>query len=184
MKRIALLCAIVLSSFLVSASDGGTTYFLVTEYPGQETHNDSFVLPLSNPTDIAHARDLIARGPDTAGAPIVSAKIAKGSDGINRNVLAEDAPEWNWHITEFGGFVDSSIEINDGWPTFVEQDVDAWIQNTQGYIGFWSYTVTREIPGIAVPLPSALPAGSLLIGLIVAGKWGLRHRPVCSLLSR
>ena len=74
------------------------------------------------------------------------AKIAKGANGINRNPLAAGAPPWSWHVSEFEGFVDSTIEILDGWPTYVEGDIDGWIANTNGYIGFWSYTVTAEVP--------------------------------------
>jgi hypothetical protein len=120
-----------------------TIRFLVSEFD-KPVHGDSYMLPLSDPDDIAHARQLITKGPGI-GAPLVVAKIAKGANGINRSPLAAGAPPWSWHVTEFEGFADSTIEILDGWPTYVESDIDGWIANTNGYIGFWSYTVTAEL---------------------------------------
>jgi hypothetical protein len=127
-----------------ATAHGGTVYFLVAEPPGLVTHGDSYVLPLTRPEDIAHARQLIAKGPK-AGAPIVVAAIAAGADGVNRDYLDPDAPEWSWHVTDFLGFADSAAEILDGWPEYVEEDVKGWISNTDGMIGFWDYTVVAEL---------------------------------------
>lgn len=112
-----------------------TILFLVAEPGGSVVHGDSYVLPLDDPAAIAHARELIALGPEAAGAPIAVAGIAAGADGINRDHRAAGAPEWSWHVTGFQGFADSTIEILDGW-----------IGNTQGTIGFWTYTVVEELP--------------------------------------
>jgi hypothetical protein len=117
----------------------------VAEPAGSVTHGDSYVLPLEDPADIEHARALIALGP-AAGAPIAVAAIAAGADGVNRDLRAAGAPPWSWHVTGFDGFTDFTIEILDGWPSFVEQDVEGWIANTGGYVGFWSYTVVEELP--------------------------------------
>jgi hypothetical protein len=121
-----------------------TIRFLVTEF-GEAVHHDSYVLPLSDPDDIAHARRLIAEGPEI-GAPLAVAKIAKGANGINRNYLVAGSPPWSWHVSAFEGFADFTVEILDGWPTFVEDDIDGWIANTNSYVGFWTYTVTAELP--------------------------------------
>jgi hypothetical protein len=134
----------LLPPVLANSSRAESIRFLVGEI-GEPIHHDSYVLPLSDPAAIAHARELISAGP-AAGAPIVVAKIAKGANGINRNALAPGSPPWSWHVTEFEGFADNTIEILDGWPTFIEQDVDGWIQNTNGYVGFWEYTVVAELP--------------------------------------
>ncbi len=130
----------------------GPVYFLVAEFPGQEVHHDSYVLPLDDPVAIAHARELIALGA-AAEARLVTARIAEGADGINRDYRQVGQPEWSWHVTKFLGFADATIEILDGWPTFVESDVPAWNANTQSMIGFWTYTVVEELP--AVPEPSS-----------------------------
>jgi hypothetical protein len=190
--RWALLAAGVLISAMARASSAAPVYFLVSEFPDQREHGDSFVLPLEEADDIAHARDLVARG-RAAGRTLIAADIVAGADNINRNLLADGKPAWSWHISQFDQFADASIELTDGWPGFIEQDVQGWINNTGGgtvdndgdgvpdgnatvgRIAFWSYTVTAELTGPAtdlaivprtmVPLPAALPAGAALLGL-------------------
>ena len=122
----------------------GTRYFLVAER--DVVHGDSYVLPLSAPEDIAHAEALID-DPDTAGAPIVLAKIVQGSsegDYVNRN-LSDAGEAWSWRVTEFLGFSDVTAEIYDGWPAYVEENYDDFVGTTQGQVGFWSYTIVREV---------------------------------------
>jgi hypothetical protein len=137
---------------------GETVYFLVGEWPGQEVYYDSYVLPLEDPDDIAHARDLIEHGPEIGDA-IAVAYIQAGADGINRDYLAPGAPEWSWHVTGFACFAWGTIEILDGNPWLVEADVEEWIRITHppsqpdnvGMIGFWSYTVVAELSPIPEP---------------------------------
>ena len=172
----------VLACLTVSpAARAGTVLFVVAEKPGIEEHHDSFVLPFSNPADVARARDLIARGPDVAGSFIVTAEIAAGADGINRDVLAPGQPLWGWHVTRFEGFVDMGIELTDGNPTLVQADVPGWIDNTngttdsdRGHIGFWSYTVVAELPGgpVSAPIPAALSTAAIgLFAVVAARRW-------------
>jgi hypothetical protein len=163
----------MLGMFFPANTRGGLVYFQVAELPGHVGHDGSFILPLSNPIDIAHARDLISLGPEEAGETIAFADIAAGSDGINRDLLADDQRLWSWHVTQFDGFGDSGIELLDGWPSFVEQDVPTWIKNTGGKIGFWNYTVVSELPAIPEPGPEPIPArvplaaSFLMLGLTV-----------------
>lgn len=122
----------------------GTRYFLVGER--DYVHGDSYILPLSAPADIAHAEALI-EDPEAAGAPIVVATIERGgSDGayVNRDLSGSGDP-WSWRVTEFVGFSDFTIEIYDGWPTYVEENYDDFVGTTQGMIGFWNYTILREV---------------------------------------
>ena len=144
MLTTAALVTILLCTLAPSAR-AGPVLFLVAEPAGSITRGDSYVLPLEDPADIEHARALIALGP-AAGAPIAVAAIAAGADGVNRDLRAAGAPPWSWHVTGFDGFTDFTIEILDGWPSFVEQDVEGWIANTGGFVGFWSYTVVEELP--------------------------------------
>ena len=175
----------VVGLITAAPSAAATSYFLVAERPGQRVHGDSFVLPLTEDDDIAHARDLISLGPDQAGASIAFAKIAAGSDGINRDLLAANQPEWSWHVTQFEGFGDVGIELVDGTPTMVEQDVQGWLQNTNSSIGFWNYTVVRELPNYpavippppanAIPLPAAFPIGAVtLVAVLICCRKGFR----------
>jgi hypothetical protein len=121
-------------------------FFLVSER-GVAEHGDSFVLPLTKPEDIAAARALIEQRTKEPGASkIVLARIAKGSgDGAHVNRNLADGKAWSWHVAEFLGFPDMTVEIYDGWPGYVEQNLDEWIRITEGRIGFWSYTVTKEL---------------------------------------
>lgn len=119
---------------------GQTIYFLLGEVPGHPTsRHESYVLPLSKPEDIAHARDLIARGQTGTNElirSIVVARIARSRNDINRNYLDPKFPEWRWHVTEFVAFADFTAEVLDGYPSNMPA------LNT---IGFWSYTVIREL---------------------------------------
>ena len=168
-RRIGLPGALPLVLALLASSASATTVrFLVAEPEEERFHGDSYVLPLEDPEAIAHARALVAEGP-SAGAPIAVARIAAGPDGVNRDLLAPGEPLWSWHVTEFVGFADLTIEVQDGWPGYVEQDVEGWIANTDGTIGFWSYTVVEELETLPEPAPSALGAAAL------AGLGTLRH---------
>lgn len=108
-------------------------------------HNDSYILPLTDPEDIAHARELVG-DPVNTDMKIAVCAIAPGTSFPPNRDLLDSGQEWSWHVTAFNGFADFTIEVLDGWPTFVESDVDAWIANTNSAIGFWSYTVLEEIP--------------------------------------
>jgi len=166
---LAVLTILLFLLIVCPGASAGPVYFLVTELPGQELHHDSYVLTLEDQADIAHARDLIARGPAEAGGSIAIAQIAGGSDGINRDALTPGEPQWNWHVTAFDGFADTTVEILDGWPGDVAKDVPGWIANTNGRVGFWSYTVTRELGGanpVLVPLPAPLAGGAFLLVVV------------------
>jgi hypothetical protein len=123
-----------------------TNYFLVGHWLDGELFGDSYVLPLSKPEDIAHARYLISLGPSVWDGPepppaIVGAKISYERDGINRDYRDPMFPQWSWHVVEFLRFADISAEILDGSPTSVEDG-----RYTGGeLIGFWRYTVVREL---------------------------------------
>lgn len=153
---------------LTTHASAATVRFVVAERPGQVVHGDSYILPLSDPDHIAHARALLTAEPGTL-ASIVVANVAAGADGVNRDWLPPGRPEWSWHITGFEGFYDVTAEILDGWPTFVEQDVPGWIANAGGQIGFWDYTVVAELP---VPEPAA---GVMPLALSLAAS-GVRRR--------
>lgn len=152
--------AIALVSCVASvASAAPVRYFLVAERPGLigPTHGDSFVLPLTNWTHIHQARTQI-RFPNRRDIPrLVSAKIDVGYDGINRDLLADRFRPWRWHVTEFEGFYDGSIELVDSWPTYVNANIRKWMRETGGAIGFWNYQIVGELPNfnpaVAVKVP-------------------------------
>lgn len=141
-----LIVAAGLALAAASSWAGDVVWFVVGEHPDYPSHGDSYLLPLSDPEAIAKARKLIVeRGP----ASIVITGIVAGGDGFNRDLRAEGAPAWSWHVPGQGkysaGFAEVAIELCDGWPTFIEQDPQAFIANTGGGICFWTYTVVDEL---------------------------------------
>lgn len=159
-----LMWGIALLTILGNSSVAAPIQFVVAEFPGHAEHGDSYVITIDSEdaSRLNHARalvDWITSGADpsqTPGAPIVVANIAAGPDGINRNYLADGQPEWSWHVTGPVNFADNTIEILDGWPTFVEQDVEGWLANTNSAIGFWNYTVVQELSAVPEPATSWL----------------------------
>jgi GNAT superfamily N-acetyltransferase len=162
LRRVLALGALAAAIFAGTGSTpaaAAPTEFLVAERPGHEVHGDSYVLVLSEQADIDHARDLIVKGA-SAGATIAVVRIAAGADGRNRDVRAPGEPLWSWHQTAFEGFADFAIELCDGWPGYVEEDVERWIANTGGTICFWSYTAVEELPEPGAP---GIAAGAALL---------------------
>jgi hypothetical protein len=121
----------------------GTVYFLVSEI--SHAHGDSYILPLTEQADIT-AAEAIINGSSTS--MIVSARIDFGEgDGIykNKDLLSSNGRVWSWHVVKFNGFVDVSAEIYDSWPTYIENNLDSWMQQNGGTIAFWGYTVSRKV---------------------------------------
>lgn len=143
-----------------------TLLFIVAESGSLCLHCDSFLLPLSDPGDIADARALIIAEPGGSVGSIPVLQIGVGSDGQNRDALASGEPLWSWHVTSFTGFADFTIELCDGWPGFIEQDPAAFIENTGGQFCPWSYTVVAELaPPTPVPSLSRGAALTLILCL-------------------
>lgn len=132
-------CAVLLAGHQDSSSESATAYFVAAK-PGPFGSSDSYVLPLTDPGDIALARDLIATG----GFKIIVASIAPGADGINQDIFNQIL--WSWHVTEFVAFAEITIELCDGSPTLVEEAGGCWAGCPDGGICFWDYTVVLEIP--------------------------------------
>lgn len=177
MPQLRVLCsglalALIFSVLLVVWSQPAkseTAVFVVTELASPCFHCDSFLLPLTDPQQIAAARTLVANGPGGGVGTIPVVTIAAGSDGLNRDMLAAGEPLWNWHVTGFSGFAEFTIELCDGWPGFVEPDPAGFIANTGGQFCPWSYSVTAEVlPAAEVPSLSIWNRsglGLLLLGL-------------------
>lgn len=150
------------------AETNSIVYFLVGTIPWGPA--ESYVLPLSEPEDIAHARWLIAEDAVNRGGPedplpegsrtIISARVAKGADGINRNYSVRGYPAWSWHVSEFRGFWDYTAEILDGGPSFVENALDQWVESG---IGFWGFTVVRELGPFPLYVAAEPQADELII---------------------
>jgi len=126
--------------------DPALVYFLVGE--NEEVRNESFILALKDPDDIALARSVLAN-PDEP--KIVVAEITKDkSDNFYVNKDLNSGRRWSWHVASLKEFTDFTIEIYDGWPGYVEDNYKEWVSNTKGsgkkgVIGFWNYSLKREL---------------------------------------
>lgn len=125
-------------------SDQRPVYFLVAEIT--PSHGDSYLLPLTDPDDIARARQLAVSARPQQPTIVVAQIAAGSSDGLveNRDLL-RGGRRWSWHVSRFLNFADATIEILDGWPGYVEDHFAEWQRITGGTIGFWQYTVQREV---------------------------------------
>jgi hypothetical protein len=157
-------------------------YFLVGAPLDPEERADGYVLPLTEPQHIAHARRIITEG-QSAGRLIPVAYIEKGGDAINGDWVAPGTRLWCWRVTGFEDFGDITPEIYDGSPEGVERDVDGWIANTsardgRGVIGFWNFTVLRELTHFP-PLPGDANLDGQVNGsdfALLAGNFGRTGR--------
>jgi hypothetical protein len=136
-QKTAILVAVITLGRFFTQSQADPIYFLVAE-PNNPVHNDSYVLPLTEPNDIAHARDLITYGP-SAGQPIIVATIACGSDCINRDYLNVNKPAWYWHIASFSYFSDTPVS---GYQTLESVN---WDCNSAILISCPLYTIVDEL---------------------------------------
>jgi hypothetical protein len=151
-----LVLPVIAATGLTQVVAGQTIYFLVAEpafRPEEVRRKDSYVLPLSREEDLEYARYLIERnrlGFLDGDETIVVARVLAGKDGVNRNFVDPIFPEWSWHVEEFLGFAAYTAEILDGWPTGLEGMTGG------AEIGFWAYTVVRELGPVPLYL-SVLP---------------------------
>jgi len=133
---------------LVQVNAAETIYFLVADPRESDWAlvDDSYVLPLSKQEDIDHARYLISLGQSVfsgSHGALVVANVVAAKDDVNRNFQDPKFPNWSWQVSEFLGFADYTIEILDGSPTQLEWF--DWSHGGQITIGFWNYTVVREL---------------------------------------
>lgn len=128
-----------------------TVYFLCFERPDQKNDLTSFVLPLTRPEDIEHARRIASGEFDgtCCHMPIPVVRIARGRDGINRNLLAVGAPQWSWHVAEFLNWTDGVGGISAGSPIRVEQQMDFFLKNRRpkdlGVVAFLDHQPRLEL---------------------------------------
>jgi PKD repeat protein len=143
-------------------------YFIMSDIAVPE--HGSYLLPLTDPDDIAHARSIV-ESPESASAGIAVAYIEFGTgDGfISNHDPYHPDKVWSWHVSEFIEFADMTVEVYDGWADFVEDDVNGWIANTGGRIGFWAYRPVAEYAG-DIPEGEIPTEGDLVEGEPVDGE--------------
>lgn len=93
-----------------------------------------FYVLIRDPDVIATADSLIGPGPQL----IIAGALRAGDGGFN-------AP-WHWHLDPDSiAFADFAIELCDGCPSFVEEDLEYWIGTVNQYCP-WSTEVLGRVP--------------------------------------
>lgn len=125
-----------------------TGYFLVGEKSA--VHQDSYVIRTDDPARLTEIRSWLAK--PLAERPLVLTDIKKtgNSPSAWNKDLVTKGRIWNWEPAGEPSLVDFTIEIYDGWPVYVQENLEEWIRITQtgsgnGRIGFWNYTLIREV---------------------------------------
>lgn len=63
---------------------------------------------------------------------------------VDRGDAGQNAP-WNWHfVLDRWTMADASIEICDGTPTFVEENLELWLEQVGQYCP-WDSVVDHEV---------------------------------------
>ena len=130
MKRMLLLlfATIALIGCDQSTSAPRGPVFLVEVVPGE-----TFRILLQDPDRIAEARELLATGQSR----VVHGELARGSGGFNAG--------FGWHLEpRTVTFVDMSMELCDGRPSFVQSELDYFFESVKYYCPWGARIVAEE----------------------------------------
>lgn len=137
-----------------------TVFFVVGPQGGKpsvgSSFTNSFLIPLSDPVEIADGRYLSSAVDNTSAVghlpisrgdirPLV--RIRLGTDGTNRNVMVSDQPLWSWHVEKVVGWTDAfTPEYPYHDPEDLEREVVAG-RIEDGFVVAFSggYTVISEL---------------------------------------
>jgi hypothetical protein len=86
---------------------------------------------------------------DPEKAKIVVAEISNAVSTHGNKDLKRDI-HYSWKVTGFLGFADTTTEILDGWPQYVEDHYEEWVQVTKGDMEMegsdsGGYSIVREV---------------------------------------
>lgn len=135
MKRRFLLASVLLAS-CASAASGESADAVVFEFV-HPTHEERFRAATSDAAVIAAARAQLAL-PLAERTLHINGDIEAGDDGVNA--------AWSWHFVRSAwSLAEISAEVCDGWPGYIEENLDAWLASP-GFFCPWSSRVSAEIP--------------------------------------
>jgi len=103
-----------------------------------------FTVATDDPQLIQRCRDQLALPPSQRTLH-VDGRLAAGHGGFNLG--------WSWHLDpDAWDLVEASVELCDGTPSFVEDDLPYWLENVASFCP-WSSTIAAEV----APYPLANP---------------------------
>jgi hypothetical protein len=163
MRPFSLVC-LVAALAATNTATAQVIYFLVARYPWP--NDASAVIPLSDPDQVSHARDLVAQvgqGTDVnlLSRPWPGVITYAGADGINRNYQDPRLPEWSWHITQVTGFGDAGVPEIFKSPLGLEYEYTNHPNTTGTNWMLMGYTAVQELGSLPLYL-SGIHAGQNL----------------------
>lgn len=137
LHRLFSLAIILLTSLLISCgteSEDDTRFYRFTHESADV--NYSFVAQTSDEEVIAKVEEELQK-PFTERTMHINGPIERGQEDYNDN--------WSWHFAENQwDLVSISAEVCDGRPSFVEEELDYWVDQVGRYCP-WSSRVEAEI---------------------------------------
>jgi hypothetical protein len=130
LRRVLILCASVALVACDGSSTGpdGSAVFVV------DVEGETFRIRLEDSDRIDQARRIL-RGEEPQRT--VTGSLEAGDGGFN--------DPWSWHLVpETVEFVEHTIELCDGLPSFVEEELDEWLNNVGTYCPWLSEIVAEE----------------------------------------
>ena len=125
---VAMLAAVTLAACEDEASgpSDAATFVIAVE-------NEQFRVRIEDQAAIAEARSLISSGQTKN----ISGDIRRGNGGINTG--------YSWHLRPASvEFADMTIELCDGMPSYVEENVDYYVDTVKRYCP-WGARVVSEV---------------------------------------
>ena len=130
----AILLLLLFSGCGTNNDDDNVKYYEFTHE--SEDINYSIVAKTSNPDVIAKVEDELSK-PFEERTMHINGPIERGNAGYNRN--------WSWHFVEDRwDLAEISVEVCDGRPSFVEEDLDYWVDTVGRYCP-WGSRVAGEV---------------------------------------
>lgn len=135
---------------------GGPTQWPFGDYGLLHWKNESFVVPVSDPVQIATLREYLARRGQglEPRAMLARLRLALGSDTVNRNYSAPGAPLWDWHVAEV---LEVGRAQGDLKTTKIRTDRDGPPSAMKKFLTGEAYTPHPTVPpGQPLPPPSPI----------------------------
>lgn len=136
MRRRHLVLAFIIAAAGTSCDDGGGVDDTAGEFLfALRGMSDQFVAVTSDPVVLERARAQLQL-PVSQRDLFINGPIARGDGGHNL--------DWSWHfVPDEWDLVEAAIEVCDGTPQTVEDDLDYWIDEVGQYCPWFSYVAAE-----------------------------------------
>ena len=99
---------------------------------GHAPDGEFFRALIRDPNVVAEAERLVGAGQ----VKVLVGPLVTGDGGFN--------DPWSWHLDPVGvGFAEATVEVCDGCPSFIEADLDYWLQTVGTYCPWSTEVISR-----------------------------------------